>query len=272
MKRIYYFTVIIIGIASCNPKIDFSKIIPSSIDKFATNYMIETRKGNIDSCLSLMSIELKNGQGYQKLNNCYSLIRQYSIDSFRIINARKKTIYGDNGFTDYLVEYEYRLTDKFLYSSIGIRDQNGILSIVLFDGNIADKSLKKVHEFTLKNKGLIHYIFLCLAILIPIFILVTFIVAVKSKLDKKWLWLIGIFFGFIKFSINWTTGQVGFSLINISILGAGFAKSGEIAPWILSFSIPIVAIIFWYKRYWDNKEIEAQKRLDKRLKAEENKD
>lgn len=61
MKKIIYSTLIISGIICCNPKLDFSKIVPSNIDKFATDYMVETRKGNIDSCLNLMSDELKNG-------------------------------------------------------------------------------------------------------------------------------------------------------------------------------------------------------------------
>lgn len=206
------------------------------------------------------------------MNNCYSFIRQYSIDSFRIINARKKTLYGQNGFTDYLIEYEYTLQDKYLYQNIGIRKQDGIFTVVSFDGYIYEQSLDNINKFTLRNKGFVHYVFLCLAILIPIFIIVTLIIAIRTKLKTKWLWIIGILFGFIKFSINWTTGQVGFSLINISILGAGFSKSGKIAPWILSFSIPIVAIIFWYKRYWNKKEAEAQIRLDERMKAKENQD
>lgn len=272
MKRFIYLTVIlIIGLTSCNPKIDFSKIVPSQIDKFAIDFMIEVHKGNLDSCLNLMSNDLKNGLGSQKLNNSHAFIKNYSLDSVRLINANKRTLYGDNGFTDYWVEYEYFLTDKFLYSSIGIREQNGILTIMSFDGSVANESAENAHKFHLKGKGFLHYLFLAFAILIPIFILISLIFVIKTKqLKRKWLWIIGVLFGFIKFSINWTTGQVGFSLINISILGAGYSKSGNIAPWILSFSFPIVAIIFWYKRYWDKKEAEAQKRIDERMKAKEN--
>ena len=146
------------------------------------------------------------------------------------------------------------------------------MKVSVFDGRIADEPLSKAYIFTFKNKGFLHYLFLFFATLIPIFIIITLIFAIKTKLKNKWLWIIGILFGFIKFSINWTTGQVGFNLINISILGAGFSKPGNIAPWILSFSLPIVAIIFWHKRYWDIKETEAQKRLDERMKVQENQD
>lgn len=273
MKKIIYLTALmIIGLTGCNPKIDFSKIVPDNVNNFATGFISEIHKGNIDTCLTLVSTEMNNDNGRQFLTNTYTNIQNFSIDSISIINARKTSMLGENGFSNYGIDYEYKVGSKFLYFTFGIREQNGKLIITAFDGRMMDDSLSKVHAFTLKDKGLLHYLFLFFAILIPIFIIITLIVAIKTKLSKKWLWIIGILFGFIKFSINWTTGQVGFSLINISILGAGFSKAGNIVPWILSFSLPIVAIIFWNKWYWDKRETEARKRLDERLKAKENQD
>jgi hypothetical protein len=273
MKKIIYFiTLLIIGLTGCIPKIDFTKIVPYDVDKFATGFISEIYKGNIDSCLTMVLPEMNNDNGKQFLTNTYTNIQSISIDSFNIINARKTSIYGDNGFTNYGIEYEYKAGDQFIYFTFGIREQSGKLTVTSFDGTITDDSLATLHAFDIKDKGFLHFLFLYLAILIPIFIIVTLIFAIRTKLTKKWLWIIGILFGFLKFSINWTTGQVGFSLINISILGAGFSKSGVIAPWIISFSFPIVAVLFWYKRYCDKKEAEAQIQLDERINAQENQD
>lgn len=272
MKRLIYFLPILaLGLFSCNQQIDFGKIVPSHVDKFATGFITQIQNGNIDTCLTLVQPEMNNENGRQFITNTYNNIQTFNLDSCRIINARKTSMMGDNGFTNYGIDYEYAVGDKFLYFTFGIREQNNNLLITAFDGRILDDSLSKAHEFSLKDKGFLHYLFLFFAILIPIFILISLIFVIKTKrLKRKWLWIIGVLFGFIKFSINWTTGQVGFSLINISILGSGYSKSGNIAPWILSFSLPIVAIIFWYKRYWDKKEADAQKRLDERMKATEN--
>lgn len=274
MKRlIYLLPILALGLFSCNPQIDFGKIIPSHVDKFATGFITQIQNGNIDTCLTLVQPEMNNENGRQFLTKTYSNIQTFNLDSCRIINARKTSMMDDNGFTNYGIDYEYAVGDKFLYFTFGIREQHNNLLITAFDVRILDDSLSKAHEFSLKDKGFLHYLFLIFAILIPIFILISLIFVIKTKpLKRKWLWIIGVLFGFIKFSINWTTGQVGFSLINISILGAGYSKSGNIAPWILSFSLPIVAIIFWYKRYWDRKEAEAQKRLDERMKDNENKE
>lgn len=272
MKRlIYLLPILSFGLFSCNPQIDFGKIIPSHVDKFATEFITQIQNGNIDTCLTLVQPEMNNENGRQFLTNTYNNILSFDLDSCRIINARKTRMMGDNGFTNYGIEYEYAVGAKLLYFSFGIREQNNNLLITAFDGRILDVSLSKAHEFSLKDKGLLHYLFLIFAILIPVFILISLIFVIKTKqLKRKWLWIIGVLFGFMKFSINWTTGQVGFSLIHISILGAGYSKSGNIAPWILSFSLPIIAIIFWYRRYWDKKEAAAQKRLDEIVKPKGN--
>jgi hypothetical protein len=270
MKKLICFSLILaIVLSSCNPQIDFGKVVTSQVDKFATGFITQIQNGNIDSCLTLVQPEMNNEISRQFLTNTRNNILTFNLDSCRIINARKTTMMGDNGFTNYGIDYEYPIGDKFLYITFGIREQNNKLMITAFDGRIMDYSLSKVHAFTLKDKGFLHYLFLFFAISIPIFIIISLIFVIKTKLKRRWLWIIGVLFGFIKFSINWTTGQVGFSLINISILGAGCSKSGYIAPWILSFSLPIVAVIFWYKRYCDRKEEDAQKRLDEMMKAKE---
>ena len=273
MKKInYLIALMIFGLTGCNTKIDYSKIVPDNVNKFATGFISEIHRGNIDSCLTLVLPEMNNDNGKQFLANTYTSIQSFSIDSFSIINAEKTSIIGDNGFTNYRIDYEYKVGNKFLYFTFGIREQNEKLIITTFDGTIKDESLSRVHAFTLANKGFLHYLILFFAIMIPIFIIVTLIYATKTKLTKKWLWIIGILFGTVKFSINWTTGQVGFNLINISFLGVGFSKSGIIAPWVLSCSLPIVAIIFWYNRYLDKREIEAQKLLEERMRVQENQD
>lgn len=273
MKRLIYFLpILVLGLFSCNPKIDLGKIIPSHVDNFATGFISEIHKGNVDSCLTMLQPEIINDDAKQFLINTFNNIRLLNIDSCRIINARYTNFQGDNDeFTNYSIEYEYITGDNFLYFNFGIKEQNQKLLITTFNGNILETSLSDLHSFTLKGKGFLHYLFMFFAILIPLFILVTLIFIIKTKLKRKWLWIIGVLFGFIKFILNWTTGQFALQPISIMILGAGYSKSGIVAPWMLSFSIPIVAIVFWYRRYWDKKEAEAQKRIDERMKTQENK-
>jgi hypothetical protein len=58
------------------------------------------------------------------------------------------------------------------------------------------------------------------------------------------LWIIFILIGLAKLNLDWTTGQMGFRLIAFQIPGAGISKMGLYAPWILSVSVPLGAILF----------------------------
>jgi len=270
MKRTGLLTLLVGLLLSCNPSIDFKKIVPQQVDKFATGFVDDIKQGNIEECLSKVTSEMNNQTGRNYLTNSFKSIQNLQIDSFRIINARQQTMMGENGFTNYSVDYEYFIKDKHLYFTFGIREQKGKLSITAFDGRFFETSLTEIHSFTLHKKGVVHYLFLAFAILIPIFILVTVIFAIKTKLNKKWLWIIGILLGFAKFSINWTTGQVGFQLISLQILGAGFSKQGLVAPWTLSFTLPIVAMTFWIKRYKDKKAIDISGTQIEQIEEKEN--
>lgn len=238
---------------SCNPNIDFEKIVPQHVDKFATGFIDDIKKGNIEECLLKVTPEMNNQSGRDYLTNSFRSIESLQIDSIRIISARQQSLMGEDGFTNYIIDYEYFIKDRYLYFTFGIHEEKGKLSITSFDGRFFETSLTEIHSFTLDKKGLVHYLFLVIAILVPVFILVTLVFAIRTKLNKKWLWIIGILLGFVKFSLNWTTGQVGFQIISFQLLGAGFSKGGLVAPWTLSFTLPIVAIIFWIKRN-NNKE------------------
>lgn len=265
MKRntIVFFATVIIIICGCNSSDDYNKIIPSHVDKFAKDFINYVHDGDVDKCLSMVMPEMNNQKGIQFLNNTHRNIGGLSIDSLVIINGTKTTISGGGEkTTNYKVDYECNTGSKYLYFAFGVREQNNKLVVTGFNGTITEESLREVHAFTLKGKGFKHYIFLLFAVLIPLFIIFTLVVAIRTKIKRKWLWIIGILFGVIKFSLNWTTGQIGFQLISISIIGAGIVKSGSVAPWIISFSIPVVAIIFWVIRLNKKEEMEATDQIN----------
>lgn len=254
MKKTGLLLLLVGLLISCENNIDFKTMVPQNVDKFATDFIEDVKQMKIEECMSKVIPEMNTQPGREYLTNTYRNIQSIQIDSIRIINARVQTLMEDNGFTKYSVDYEYFIKDKYLYFNVEVREVNGKLLISGFDGRILETSLTEIHSFTLDNKGFTHYLFIAFAIIVPLFIVVTLIFAIRTNLTKKWLWIIGILFGFVKFTINWTTGQVGFQIINFQLLGAGFTKQGLVAPWTLSFTIPIVAIYFWIKLYWDKRD------------------
>lgn len=269
MKKTGLSALLVGLLFSCDPDVDFKKIIPQHVDNFATGFIEDIKQGDIEKCLTLVTPEMNNQAGRDYLTNTSNNFQSLKIDSFRIINARKTSLMGGNGFTNYTIDYEYFIKDKFLYFNFGIHEENNKLTITAFDGRVFETSLTEIHSFTFKDKGFVHYVFILFAMLVPIFILVTLFFAIRTKMDKKWLWIIGILLGFVKFSLNWTTGQVGFQILSFQILGSGLTKSGLVAPWTIAFSLPLVGIYFWLKKYLDKRDEEMLTKFAEEVKNRE---
>jgi hypothetical protein len=61
---------------------------------------------------------------------------------------------------------------------------------------------------------------------------------------RKWLWLLAIFVGTFKLSIDWTTGAFAFQVLTIKFLPLSVMRDGPVGPWILSLWFPVGAIAF----------------------------
>lgn len=105
-------------------------------------------------------------------------------------------------------------------------------------------SLQALNRFTFQNKSAIHYLFLVACILIPLFIMATIVVCFRSRVRRRWFWIIFIVFGITRFQLNWTTGQTAIQTTSISLLGGSFFRASCYAPIVFSFGIPAGAIIF----------------------------
>lgn len=70
----------------------------------------------------------------------------------------------------------------------------------------------------------------------------------RTNLFKwRWLWTIGALIGVTTLRMNWTTGAFYFQPLFFQLFSAGAAKSPIYGPWMLSVSIPLVALVtlFW---------------------------
>jgi hypothetical protein len=144
--------------------------------------------------------------------------------------------------------YQYHFKNAWVLAAVTIDTEAENKRVFGINVNPIPKSLEELNAFTLKGKGAIHYVIFVTAIIVPVFIIWTIIICARTKIRRKWLWIIGILIGIGRINLNWTTGQLGFQLIAFQIPGAGIVKMGLYAPWILTVSIPVVAIWFLIKR------------------------
>ncbi|WP_143185833.1 hypothetical protein [Algoriphagus halophilus] len=253
MKRI--LTALMLGtLISCNPNIELSKIVPTEVDQFARTFITDIQQNQIDECLTKVAENMQNEEGRTFMSNIASGISSLQLDSLNMINGRYTSFMGDNPTTNYIVEYEQELDEQSIYFFFNILKEGNKLTVTGFDARWMEAPLSKIHAFTFSGKPAINYIFFILAIASVGFVIFTLVAAIRTPMKRKWLWIIGILFTFIKFKLNWTTSEFDFQLISFQLLGAGFSKSGLVAPWFLTFSVPVFAIAFWIKKFQKEKE------------------
>jgi hypothetical protein len=110
----------------------------------------------------------------------------------------------------------------------------------------------KENDFSIGRRGPLGYAWLsAMALCVATCVWAAILIWRERWLKRRWLWTLGSLAGFGGFGLNWSSGGWAVLPMNISLLGAQAVKAGPYAPWILSFGLPIVAIIViirWYKR------------------------
>jgi hypothetical protein len=85
------------------------------------------------------------------------------------------------------------------------------------------------------------------AVIIPIFTLITFLVALfRPGLKPRWAWLLAIALGVGTIYANTGTDALSFLPISVQLFGAGATWSGSVFDgWVFSASTPFGAVAFW---------------------------
>ena len=111
---------------------------------------------------------------------------------------------------------------------------------------------QKLNGFSLSNAGIGGWTML-LAMTAAVGVTIAALIRIwrSGMFRRRWLWTIGALVGFTIFRLDWSSGAWGFQPLYVQIFSAGAVKQPIYGPWILSVSIPIVAIIALFKQGYD---------------------
>lgn len=247
-NKIFYFLIIISITFSCNPSDEIPfEILPKHIKKFSVTFIDSLANGNIDYCFNQLEDSIKTYENKKLMRKVHEYIKNKELVDFSLVGYESSVLLNDSEKKDtYKLRFEYVYNDVWIYYKINIKETNSRMLLQGFYLMPTDKSLKELNRFTLKGKRLIHFVFLAVMALIPIFIVFSVYKCITLPLKHKALWVIFMIISFIAIRINWTSGDIGIQLINVSVFGAGYySRSGIVEPWMLKFTLPIGTIIFW---------------------------
>lgn len=115
-----------------------------------------------------------------------------------------------------------------------------------------------LNDFEIGNRGALGYLWIATMVTCAcICIWATFLIWRTRWLKRRWLWTIGSLVGFFGFGLNWSTGAWAILFVNVSILGAQATKSGPYSPWLLSFGVPLIALLVIFRWYRCQNQVQA---------------
>lgn len=243
MRRVPLCGVALLAVmaAACGPDYLTKRIATPERDARAQHVLHLVVAGQRDSLRARERFEGDSAtiaRGFAQLD---SVIGGRRVDSLALVGANQFS----NRTTDRItLSYEFRTESGWRLASVTTLDSASNWALLGFHAEPLPGELRAVNEFQLARRSAAQYLALLATVACALFTLGTAIfLATRRQFPKRWRWLLASLVGVGTVSVNWTTGEVASRLFFVQLLGASAVRPGEFAPWILSFSFPIGAIV-----------------------------
>jgi len=214
--------------------------------RFAEEYLNKLRAKDFDYVKSQMSAETLAQANDALLLKMSNYFYKGKLLSTEIIASQVNILDGKwqgNFF------FEYHFSDGWNLASTALKKVDGKYEVIALNVSQTSSSQKDLNKFTLKNKSYSQYLFLLLAIIVPVFIIVTTYFCVRTPIpERKWLWVFFVLLGIFSVQVDWTTGAINIQPLSAHLLGISITSASPYAAWIISISFPLGAIMYWFKQ------------------------
>lgn len=248
MHRICAVLVLVVAtlLAACGEQ-DVESLMSSEESQFAETYLDKLRARDFHYIRQYADAQILADATDANLVQVAAFYPDGEPISVKMIGFNLRTVNAD-WWGSYTFEYEFPA--GWVVASVTMQRLAGAAATVIgFDVYRTPASQRELNAFTLSGKTLLHYAVLALAVAVPAFMLITLVFCIRTPMARrKWLWIIFILVGVSSLSLNWTTGEYVFQILHVNLLGVGVHAASAHAPWILTLSIPLGAIIFWIRR------------------------
>ncbi len=165
--------------------------------------------------------------------------------SVRLVNYDWKSVNGQKT-TRLTLEYDYPSASAV--AEVMLRSRGG--KTILYGLHVVpvNQSLAKANAFTFAGKSPMHYGVAVAMAIAFFFTLISVFYCMKTPIPRfKWVWVIFVLVGFVTLHFNWTTGYLSVQPISFLLCSVGFREQ-PMGPVIMELSIPLGAILFWFRR------------------------
>ena len=246
MKILILAAILLLVTAACSYQDMSDKLIPKAESQFAEEYLHRLQLRDYEYVKKFIDPSIEARVTDEKLVEIAGYFPDGELLGTELIGLQVNVFDSrwQGNFT-----FEYQFSSGWALANVVLRKSGNELSVVGFSVYRTEASQKEINKFTFAGKSVLQYLILAAAILVPIFVLVTAYFCIRTPIPKrKWLWVIFVLVGMGAVSVNWTTSQYAIQPLTIKLFSASAMAAGPYAPWIISVSVPLGAIMFWFKR------------------------
>lgn len=234
--------------------------LPPADDAFARRFVEALRQHDLASADKMLLPKLRTPETHRQIDVVAKLFPDTPATAIETVAWRKTVVkpVGQTAETRWDIDLQYSFPHHWLLVQVTLSEANGTLAIASVRMHPLPASLQTINRFTLLHKPIGTYLFLCLAIAVPVVMAYSIYLCISTgKGRKKWFWAGFILLGFCQITLNWTDGILMFNPFALNILGSGFSRFGLFGPWMISASIPVGAIAFLA---WGYRHVAAARR------------
>ncbi|WP_157725127.1 hypothetical protein [Vogesella sp. LIG4] len=249
--KMYLLAILLatLALVGCDQQAIFDKFIPQGEAEFSKNYLALFPAQDFNAIEAKIDPALKDVSLREKLKAIADSFPAGKPKDIKVVGVHTFT---HNNSSQLNLSFQYEYPTKWLLANVTLEKTGDVIVVKGVNVEPLVDSLENINRFSFDGKGIAHYIILISAMAIPIFILISLVLCIRTPIPKrKWLWVIFVLCGFFQFSLNWTTGVLNINPLFFQLLGAGFFKPYPFGAVVISVSLPIGALIFlWRRKQW----------------------
>lgn len=251
--RSTYAVLVVLVLSACSRDALLSRFTPADADARARAYLELFTRGNIDSAAARLAPALRTATARNELEQVAALLSAERVDSMKVVGANTAKRPGRRRVN---LTYElYLQRGGWLLANVATLDSAGAWVVEGVSARSLSRPLEESARFSLSNKPAVDYLWLVITgLCAALSVGVAVFMATRRQMPKHWWWALASLVGVGGYSLNWATGQTAISLFKIQLFSAGALQMGPFAPWIVTFSFPLGAIVALSKyRDWRNR-------------------
>ena len=227
------------------------RFTPADADVRARAYLALLTRGQLDSAAARVVPRLSGPDARRELAKIVALLNGQQFDSSRVIGAATNKV---NGVRHVNLSYEMHSAKGWSVANVATVDSANTWFVEGVSASAIPRPLEEQSRFALGGKSIRQYAWLLMSILcLGLSVGTALFLASRRAMPKRWRWVLASLIGIGGFSLNWTTGVAAVNPYLLQFGAASFTRAAPVTPWIISFAIPIGAIVALqqYQRWRD---------------------